>query len=66
MADMNCKKCKSEKLKKYKYLNVDCYVCHNCAYDSCVEIDEFPEQRTSQREKTRHSPYKAGGKKRTK
>lgn len=58
---MKCSKCGSEKIKKYKYENIDCYQCLKCNYDSCEE-QEFPEQRTSQREKGRYNPYKAGRK----
>lgn len=62
---MKCEKCKSSKVRPYKYENADCYECNNCGYDSCEDV-EFPEERTSQKAKGQFSPYKTGGSKRTK
>jgi len=56
-----CPKCSSHNLKKYKYDGVDCFQCSKCGYDSCDD-ENFPEERTSQREKGRYNPYKAGRK----
>lgn len=57
-----CPRCNSTKLKKYLYMGFVCFKCLNCKYDSCSDLDFVPEQRTSQREKGRFSPYKAGRK----
>ena len=57
-----CPRCNSTKIKRYKYINTDCYQCLNCGYDTCSDVGSFPEQRTSQKEKGRYSPYKAGRK----
>jgi hypothetical protein len=58
---MKCEKCNSIKVRPYKYGDVNCYECSNCGYDSCDDV-EFPEEKTSQREKGRYSPYKSGRK----
>jgi Zn ribbon nucleic-acid-binding protein len=59
---MKCKKCKSTKVRPYKYEDVDCYECSNCGYDSCEEYEQDAEERSSQKEKGRYTPYKAGRK----
>ncbi len=48
------------------YLSVKCIVCGNCGYDETKQYDVYPEEKTSQKEKGRYTPYKAGGFKRTK
>lgn len=53
-----CPKCKSENIEKVKISNTEGLVCNNCGYD---ETTDAPEERTSQREKTHHSPYRKGG-----
>ena len=41
-------------------------VCKHCGYDEREAYDEaYPEQRGTQREKGKHSPYKQGGHGRT-
>ncbi|MBS3115809.1 hypothetical protein J4482_04245 [Candidatus Woesearchaeota archaeon] len=62
MTILLCPRCSSTKLKKYVYMGAECFKCLNCSYDSCSDLDSFPTQRNSQREKRRFSPYKAGRK----
>lgn len=62
---MICPKCSSEDVETVKYLNVKCILCHRCGYDERNDLETTPEQRTSQKEKGRFSPYKTGGKART-
>lgn len=59
---MKCEKCKSTKVRPYKYGDVNCYECSNCGYDSCEEYEDLPEERTSQKAKGSYNPYKAGRK----
>jgi len=61
---VKCPKCGSE-AKKVKYLGTDCIIC-SCGYDERDKYDMVSGQRTSQKEKARFNPYKAGGSKRTK
>ena len=62
---MNCSRCNSNKINKYKYSGVECYRCLDCGFDSCAELDDVSQQRTSQKAKGKYSPYKSGGKSRT-
>ena len=41
-------------------------VCSACGFDGRNELDLFPEEKGSQKAKGRYSPYKTGGKARTK
>lgn len=47
-------------------MGVKCIVCNNCGFDESKQYDVYPEGKTSQKEKGRYTPYKAGGFKRTK
>ncbi len=60
-----CLRCKSENIRVIEYLGVECIVCNDCGYDGREQYEMYPQQRTSQREKTRFTPYKAGGAQRT-
>ena len=62
----SCPKCKSSNVKIIDYLSVKCIVCGNCGYDETKQYDVYPEEKTSQKEKGRYTPYKVGGFKRTK
>ena len=57
---MTCPQCNSPKVRRYKKEGKDCIECSECYYDSCEEDSVTADQRNSQREKTRHSPYKSG------
>ena len=61
-----CPKCGSKNIKIVDYMGAKVLVCKKCGYDERDSLSIVPEQRTSQREKTRHSPYRTGGGKRTK
>ena len=60
-----CPKCNSEKIKLVEYLGIKSVKCTNCGFDESKQYDVFPEEKISQKEKGRYSPYKAGGFKRT-
>ena len=61
-----CPKCKSSNAKIIDYGGVRCVVCRKCGYDESKQYEVFPEEKKSQKEKGRYTPYKAGGFKRTK
>lgn len=65
MKSKNCPKCESNNIKLIQYLGVNCIMCKNCGYDESKQYEVFPEDKVSQKEKGRYSPYKAGGFKRT-
>ncbi|MAE43289.1 hypothetical protein CMO93_05940 [Candidatus Woesearchaeota archaeon] len=60
-----CPKCESNNIKIVDYLGTKCIICKNCGFDESKEYEVYPEQKTSQKEKARHTPYKTGGHKRT-
>ncbi|MEK6969743.1 MAG: hypothetical protein AABW48_04920 [Nanoarchaeota archaeon] len=57
----NCPKCNSSNVKVIEEEGIFFIVCNSCGYDE-LEADFFPEDRSSQREKNKFSPYKTGGK----
>ena len=61
----NCPECGSEQTKDIQYFKLKCIMCDNCGYDERCVYEVDPTQKTSQKAKARHSPYKAGGKGRT-
>ena len=61
-----CPKCKSNNVKFVNYINVKCIVCSECGFDESKEYDVYPQDKKSQKEKGRYTPYKTGGFKRTK
>ena len=58
-----CPQCGSSEVKIHRD-DIEFITCKSCGYDELVE-ETFVEGRTSQREKGRYTPYKAGGKGRT-
>ena len=60
-----CPKCKSENIKLIDYLGTEIIKCNDCGFDESKQLDVFPEQRETQREKKRYTLYKSGGKGRT-
>ncbi len=58
-----CPKCGSADITIYDE-DVSFLTCNKCGYDESEE-EAYPEQRTSQKEKARYTPYKTGGKGRT-
>ena len=65
MKGKNCPKCNSGNIKLVDYLGVKCVICKNCGFDETSQFEVYPEQKTSQKEKARHTPYKAGGSRRS-
>ena len=60
-----CPKCGSEDINLIKYQGIECVVCKKCGYDEREEYDVYPEEKVSQKEKARYTPYKIGGGRRT-
>lgn len=61
-----CPQCGSTNVKDLQDNGIDYIQCLKCGYDELESDDEFPHQRSTQREKGRYSPYKTGGKTRGK
>ncbi|HIG92902.1 TPA: hypothetical protein HA242_03945 [Candidatus Woesearchaeota archaeon] len=61
----HCPKCKSPGVNITYHNGIPFLHCRHCGYNELAEEDTFPEDRTSQREKGRYSPYKTGGSGRT-
>jgi len=57
-----CPKCKSGDIKLVDYLGIKAVKCNKCGFDETEQLEVYPEQRETQREKTRFTPYKKGGK----
>lgn len=58
-----CPRCGSE-AKKIRYMGIEAVKCDTCGFDEREIYKQTPEERASQREKARHSPYRQGGKSR--
>ena len=56
-----CPKCDSASIKIYNYLGIEAIKCKDCGFDERSQYEVYPEQKTSQKAKAGHSPYKAGG-----
>lgn len=56
-----CPKCNSKDIKIVAYLDIEAIKCNDCGFDETEQYEVFPEQRETQREKTRFTPYKKGG-----
>jgi len=61
MAPNTCPQCRSEVVDVTRHNGLVFLHCRRCGYDDALH-EVVPGQRTSQREKGRYSPYKAGGK----
>jgi len=59
-----CPKCKSSNITMHEDEGISFITCKTCGYDEMEELypSGDPGERTSQKEKARHSPYKTGGK----
>ena len=55
-----CPKCRSKDIQKTTAEDVEFIKCSSCGYDETL-YEVTASQRTSQREKTRYTPYKVGG-----
>ena len=62
----NCPQCRSYDIKIVDYLGVKSIICKSCGFDEASQYEVYPEQKTSQKEKARYSPYKIGGHSRSK
>ena len=56
-----CPVCKSKNIKLVDYIGVKCILCLDCGFDERKHYEVFPEEKVSQKEKGRYSPYKSGG-----
>lgn len=56
-----CPRCRSANIRIVDYLGMSCIICNDCNYDERQQYDLYPEEKTSQREKGRFTPYKVGG-----
>ena len=61
-----CPKCNSDRIRNIGYLSIKCIKCDNCGYDECKQYDVYPEEKNSQKQKGKFTPYKAGGPRRNK
>jgi len=59
-----CPKCDSTNIEVTEHNDLDFIKCKHCGFDEKM-YEVTPSQRETQREKTRYSPYKTGGGKRT-
>ena len=62
----SCPKCNSKNVDLVSYMNIKCIKCNNCGYDESKQYEVYPEEKKSQKEKGKYTPYKVGGHKRTK
>lgn len=56
-----CPRCGSNRVHFEDYLGAKCVVCDSCGFDGRETYLVYPEEKRSQKEKGRYSPYKAGG-----
>jgi hypothetical protein len=56
-----CPRCKSDNVKVVDYMDFQCIICSDCGFDERETYEVYPEQKTSQKEKGRYTPYKQGG-----
>ena len=61
-----CPQCHSDNIKRVDYMGISCAVCNDCGYDERNLYEVYPEEKVSQVQKGKFSPYKAGGHGRTK
>jgi len=57
---MACPQCGSPKIRTYKKDGKNCIECSECYYDSCALEEQYPEEKTSQREKGRYTNFLDG------
>ena len=56
-----CPKCRSADVKIHEDDGISFITCNSCGYDELEEYEDLG-KKTSQNEKGRYSPYKTGGK----
>lgn len=62
---MICPKCKSTNVSIVDYAGSVFVKCNTCFYDESELMDEYAEEKTSQKAKATYSKYKTGGPRRT-
>jgi|TARA_B100001971_G_C18088562_1_gene482228 predicted Zn-ribbon and HTH transcriptional regulator len=60
-----CPKCKSENIELVNYLDIKATKCNDCSYDERKQYEVYPEDKVSQKAKGKYTPYKTGGRGRT-
>jgi Zn ribbon nucleic-acid-binding protein len=60
-----CPKCRSSNIKTVDYRGVKCTVCNDCGFDERNIYEQEVSEKKSQKAKGQFSPYKTGGKDRT-
>ncbi len=67
-----CPICQSENVRVINFKGSLAVICNECGYDEREDLETgdeedvvVPEERTSQKAKKQHTPYKTGGPKRT-
>ena len=60
-----CPQCHSRNTRMVDYMGISCIACTDCGFDERNLYEVYPEDRASQGEKGKFSPYKAGGPSRT-
>ena len=66
MKNKKCPNCNSENTRIIGYLSIKGVKCNDCGYDETKQYEVYPEEKKSQKEKGRFTPYKSGGSKRSK
>ena len=61
----SCPKCRSKNVKIVDYLGIKCIICKDCGFDETNQYEVYPQEKVSQKEKSKFTPYKTGGHKRT-
>ncbi|MBW2975932.1 hypothetical protein KY347_00640 [Candidatus Woesearchaeota archaeon] len=61
MENKKCPECGSGNIKIIGYAGIKCILCGNCGYDESRQYEVYPEEKKPQKEKSRYTPYKAGG-----
>jgi len=60
-----CPKCDSQDVVFEEQQGVKFLLCKACGYDESVMYEVYSSERSTQREKRKHSPYRTGGGQRT-
>jgi len=63
---VKCPNCDSKDIEIIDVEGSKCIICKNCNYDEVKQLNVFPEENKSQKEKERYNVYKTGGHNRTK
>ena len=66
MKKRKCPKCSSQNVEMVEILGAEFLQCKACGFDESEEmLDVFPESRATQSGKSKFSPYKKGGSRRS-